>query len=236
MSTGRGKLDVCGRCYRRMLKRLAISAMPQSLLSKFNTLHTKRTDPARSAAEHLHWHASSTPPSFPTGISKWSRTKRNERTIHDAFSVSPPATQIHAEPVTSTITHIEITEHVHSSAHSHKFRAYADTGVQHLTQQFWPDRELQISATRKSHSLSFEMTTGRCGSVTVMTSTSLYLCFPSPWASWETKGKSEVCNYHVWHERQVDNPALSVARWNSLSPPTWQETKVGPNRLLLTTY
>lgn len=49
-------------------------------------------------------------------------------------------------------------------------------------------------------------------------------CFPQ--ASWETKGKSKAHNYHVWHERQVDNPALSVARWNSLSPPSWQEESV----------
>ena len=60
--------------------------------------------------------------------------------------------------------------------------------------------------------------------------------FSFPWASRETKGKSKAHNYHVWHERQVDSPALSVARWNGLSPPSWHKRKVGPNKVLLGTY
>lgn len=100
---------------RRILKRLAISVKPQSLLSRFNTFaHQKdRRRMQRRQAFALACELNTV--IFPMGISKWSYTKRNESAIHDALSPLPRTTQIHAEPA-----YMHNYTHANTHTHTHK--------------------------------------------------------------------------------------------------------------------
>lgn len=59
----------------------------------------------------------------------------------------------------------------------------------HTQSLLCPDGKPSICATIKQHSHSLEVTSDRCGSVTVMTNTVHLFCFPQ--ASCETKGRGK---------------------------------------------
>lgn len=99
-------------------------------------------------------------------------------------------TSLRAQLHTCKHTHKQITKCVHNSTFSRKY-THAQTACTHTCSYSSYDLIVNPRYALLSHCHSWEMTSDRCGSITVMTNASLYLCFLSPEHPGRQKGRAK---------------------------------------------